>query len=459
MPIPVLGLPKFPSELDYQYSFTEELDQDVFAATFQSGISSRQLRTSHRRRTFTVKFKTVKESTMRILNQFYEEIGGPLKPFLFEPPIEKFDRYTQLVTDGSQILGDFEDGSLRAGNQSVVVRFTDNFSRTLFKPLLESTGLILQEVLGEDDKGKYIYLDGLLESQNASIADHEQDFLDLGTKDFMFDFLFRGETVFLSSSASYAGLTGTTLIFTIDGVAHTVTFTADAVDAASVVQEINDQQGDFVEAQVFGTTELKIRTVAVDGYFTISGTAFTGLDLAAPVIFPVHKHDGTSGYYFKQDGVGDLTFFIEGIWGDTATITADSSFHLLDGSFNFITVVIDRSGNGQIYVNGETSGAAVDTSVIQKTIDNGADFYLHKDANLDIDMDRVGVWSWDGGDLPSDIAARITVLGSDLFRIDNEDGLQVLYTFDKSDGRDDKQQEDLTLVNDPIFIDFVTNSI
>lgn len=458
MSIPILGLPKFPSELDYQYSFTEELDQDISVSSFQSGISTRNLQTSHRRRTFNLKFKTVKESTMNILQQFYKEIGGPLKPFIFEPPIEKFSRYTQMLQDGSQILSTFENaGSLRAGTQSFVVRFTDNFSRTLFKPLLESTGLVLEEVLGENPKGKYMHLDGLLESQQATITDEDQDFLDLGTDDFMIDFLFRAETVYISQIASYAGLTGLTLIFTIDGTPHTVTFTAAATDAASVVQEINNQQGDFVEAQVFGTTELKIFSVADDGFFTITGTAVGGLDLLSHRIVILEKTNGSISFncdILNSAGSNLLIFEInDGV--TSKQITADASFFLADGSWHYIAITCDRDGNGQIYVDAVASGAAIDISSVG-SIDNTGDFLINNDVNVlsNFDIDRIGIWNFGSGGLPADIATRIATLNDDWFRIDNDDGLDILYTFDKSDGRDDKQQEDLTLLNDPTFIDF-----
>lgn len=459
MSIPILGLPKFPSELDYQYSLTEETDQDVMVVPLQSGITARTSRTSHRKKTFNLKFKIVKESILNILAHFYKEIGGPLKPFLFEPPIEKFSRYTQMLQDGSQMLSDFEnDGSLRAGNQSFIVMFTDNFSRTLFKPLLESTGLVLVEVLGEDDKGKYMHLDGLLENQQATITDLDQDFLDMGTDDFMIDFLIRGETIFISDSASYASLSTKTLIFTIDGTTHTVTFTAAATDAASVVQEINDQQGDFVEAQVFGTTELKIFTVADDGFFTISGTAFAQLDLSAPIVFPISKSTAAPlGYLFLQPGTSEFEFRVRKP-GNSTQIFADSSFHLFDGSCHYIVIVIDHDGDGQLYIDGAISGAAWDLGAIG-SLDNTADFFINETpSGLDnrgvFDIDRIGIWNFGSGGLPSDIATRIATLHEDWFRIDDDDGLVVLYTFDKSDGRDDKQQEDLTLLNNPTFVDF-----
>lgn len=452
---PVLGLPKFPSDLDYQYSFTEELAQDVFVTSFQSGISARSLRTSHRTRTYTLKFKVVTESIMNVLEQFYRDRNGTLKPFLFDPPKTKFNRYTEMLADGSQLSSGYnENGLLRAGSQSVPVRFMDNFSRTLFKPLLESTGLSLVEVLGENPYGKYINFNGLLNGQYAYVEDHKQTYLDLGTNDFMIDFMVRGETVFVSTSASYAALTGKTLIFTIDGDDYTVTFTSAATDAASVVEEIHQQQGTIINSQVFGTTELKIVTADISGYFTISGTAFAQLNLAAPTFYPVYKHDGTSGYWFKQDGTGDFTFYIEGIWGDTATITANSLFHLLDGSFHYICVTINRTGNGQIYVDGVASGAVVDVSGIRKTIENDSHFYINKNAAINCDCDRVGIWSWDQGNLPSDISTRIYTYYNNIFRIDESDGLKALFTFDDSTGNDIKNQEDLILINNPTFYDY-----
>jgi hypothetical protein len=456
---PYLGHPLFVISPVYQYDYTETVNSDVQVNSFQSGFSARNAFSSRKQRMFNLVFKTVTIGLMNDLERFYRDLGGQLSPFWFKPPIELFSsRYTQLLSDGSQKLEDFESVQLRAGDQSVLVRFTQPFNRTLFKPLLENTGLILEEVFGEDDPGKYIHFDGLLESQNAVIQDHAQDYLDLGSKDFMIDFLFRAETIFTSSSASYAAMSGKTLIFTIDGTPYTVTFTAAAVDATTTAQEINDQHGDKVECQVFGTTELKIRTLIDSGYFTISGTAFAQLTLAAPVVYPIHKHDGVdTGYYIKQDGIGNLIFFMES-GGTGATITADASFHLFDGVWHYIAIVIDESGNGQFYVDAATSGSAVSVSAVG-SLDNTADFYLHKDANADIQMDRVGIWSWDSGSLPTTIATIISNLYDSWNQrhsldVSDEDGLQVLYAFDDETGDDSVQQENLTLNNDPSFFDF-----
>lgn len=458
--IPFLGLPKFPTNPKYQYEFTESVSRGTFVNTFQSGVSSRTAITSRFLRIFTLKFKVITSDLMDDLEQFYRVVGGGLQSFIFNPPIEQIsNRYTRIVSDGSQKLEDFVGENLRAGSQSTIVRFTQPFNRILFVALLESTGLILEEVFGEDDSGKYIQFDGLLESQNADIPDHAQDFLDLDSKDFMIDFWFRAETIFTSSSASYAAMSGKTLIFTIDGTPYTVTFTAAAVDAATTAQEINDQHGDKVEAQVFGTTELKIRTLIDSGYFTMSsGTAFAQLNLAAPVVFIIHKHDGVdTGYYVKQDGTGNLTFFMES-GGTGATVTAASAFHLFDGTWNYIAIVIDESGNGQFYVNGVISGSAVDVSSVG-SIDNTEDFSLNKDANANMQINRVGIWSWTTGSLPAGIATTISNLfdsWNERHSIDvaDEDGLQVLYAFDDETGDDFVQEENLDLNNNPSFAVF-----
>ena len=456
---PYIGHPLMIIDPVYQYDFSESINSSVQVNNFQSGVSVRNRLSSRKRRTFKLLFRTVKTGLMNDLERFYRDLDGPLQPFWFKPPLERFaGRYTKLVSDGSQKLEDFESTLLRVGDQSILVRFTQPFNRTLFKPLLENTGLILEEVFGEDDPGKYIQFDGLLENQNATIPDHAQDFLDLNSKDFMIDFLFRGETIFTSSSASYAAMSGKTLIFTIEGTPYTVTFTAAVVDAATTAQEINDQHGDKVECQVFGTDELKISTLIDSGYFTISGTAFAQLNLAAPVVFPIHKHDGVdTGYYIKQDGTGDLTFFMES-GGTAATVTAASAFHLFDGAWHYIVIVIDESGNGQFYVDGSANGSPVSVSAVG-SIDNDADFSINKDANANLQMNRVGIWSWDSGNLPAGIATTISNLldsWNERHSIDvaDEDGLQVLYTFDDETGDDFVQQEDLDLNNNPAFFDF-----
>ncbi|GAG38996.1 unnamed protein product, partial [marine sediment metagenome] len=253
----------------------------------------------------------------------------------------------QLLSDGSQTLDTFPNGELRAGSQARVVRFTQDLTTTLFQPTLESAGLILTEVLGEDEKGNYLHLDGLINAQNAYVPDHLQDYFDFGVDDdFMIDFMIRGETIFHTTSASYAALNTKTLVFTIDGNTYTVTFTAGATDAASVVSEINDQQDEAVEAQVLGTTEFRVRSIVDTGYFTVSGTAQAQLNFAAPVVKIIAKHDGVdTGYYFQQDGTGDLTFFLES-GGTGKTITADSDFHVLDGLWHYVAVVVDYDGNG-----------------------------------------------------------------------------------------------------------------
>lgn len=459
---PYLGYPTLPLPSDnYDFGFTESLNSDVQVNPFQSGFTVRNAFSSRKRRTFALKFGTNSIAAMDDLWRFYNDMGGTLKSFWFEPPIELLsNRYTQLLVDGSQQLQNFTSTQLRAGNQKVLVRFTQPFSRTLFAPIIESTGLLLEEVFGEDDPGKYIHFDGLLQSQNATIPDYSQDFIDFGTKDFMIGFLFRAETIFTSSSASYAAMTGLDLDFTIGGgTPFTVTFTDAAEDAATTSQEINDQHGDKVEAQVFGTTELKIRTLIDSGYFTIAGTAFAQLDLSAPVVFPIYKHDGVdTGYYFEQDGTDDLTFFLED--GTTArTITADSSFHLFDGIWHYILVVCDRSGDGQIYVDSTASGSAVDISAANLSLDNTEDFSLHKDANADLDMDRIGVWSWTAGSLPVGIATTISNLHDNWFQVDvsDEDGLKSMWVFNDETGDDIVKQEDLTLINAPAFFGFRGN--
>lgn len=457
--IPYLGKSKFPSSPIYRYDFIETIEDDVSQIEFQAGKSVRILNSSLKRRRFTLKFNAISSDLMNDLERFYRDMDGGKRSFLFEPPIEKSSgRYAQLLADGSQQLQNFTSAQLRAGNQSVVVKFTQPFNRTIFYLTAENTGLVLEEVFGEDEPGKYINFDGLFENQNATVPQHLQFALDLGSKDFMWDFLFRGETVFVSSSASYAAMTGLDLDFTVGGgTPFTVTFTAAAIDASTTAKEINDQHGDKIECLVYNTDELRMKSLQDSSYFIIGGTALAQLNLSAPIIFPIHKHDEDStgtGYYFKQDGTGDLTFFMES-GGTGVTITADSLFNLLDGAWHYIAVVIDKSGNGQIYVDGAESGVPVSVSSVG-SLDNIADFSLHQSADSDIQMKRVSLRSWDSGDLPDTISTTISNLHSDWEQIDvaDETGLQVLWPFDDETGVDIIQEHDLILNNSPAFFEF-----
>lgn len=74
---------------------------------------------------FNLKFKMLSSTDMNTLWNFYVQQSGQLKPFIFTSP---------------------RDG------QQYIVRFVNkSMSRTLFAYLLESTGLNLVEVIGEDE--------------------------------------------------------------------------------------------------------------------------------------------------------------------------------------------------------------------------------------------------------------------------------------------------------------------
>lgn len=455
MPIPILGLPKFPTQIDpYEYVYTEEIDQDVFVSPFQSGIAVRTARTSHTRRRFSLNFRFLTSSTMQVLDKFYTDLQGPLVPFIFEPAIEKLEFRTLLTLTGSQTLATFPDGSLRITNQTHVARFTEDLSRTLHTPFLESTELILTETLGENNKGKFLRLNGIDFNQYATVPDHTQQLLNLGTDDFMFDFLYCADTEFISNTASYGSLDTKTLLFNIASTTHAVSFDAAATNAFTVAKQINDQQGFYVDAQVFSADQIKIKSVFGSKFFTMSGTAKVQLNLNAPDVFPIWKHDNVdTGYYFKQAGVSDFTFFMES-GGTAKTITAATSFDLNDGIKHYVVMLADEDGNGQLYIDGEVSGAAIALGSIG-SVTNSVDFTLNNSANGTFGVDRLGIWTWTTGLLPTDISSRIADNNNNRYRVDSADGLKVLWGFDGATGIDKKAFNELVFFNDPAFFNVV----
>lgn len=126
---PMSDLPTFP-KLAAECTFEESIVYEGLKITQDNSSPGREqsnlvTTVSAPRRQFNLKFGVLSSADMNTLWSFYIQQSGQLKPFLFTSP---------------------------RNGQQYTVRFTNKaMSRTLFVYLLESTGLNLIEVVGEEN--------------------------------------------------------------------------------------------------------------------------------------------------------------------------------------------------------------------------------------------------------------------------------------------------------------------
>jgi hypothetical protein len=116
--------------------------------------------------------------------------------------------------------------------------------------------------------------------------------------------------------------------------------------------------------------------------------------------------DHSAGFaLFRNDD--NKVFFRLSDGDETANIV--STMTVLQNVWKHIAVAIDRNGNGQIYINGVASGAAVSVAALETAASNALPFYLGAVNGTEfgqVDISDVRVHRYASG-LPADIATQI----------------------------------------------------